>query len=423
MFHRPDRITGVDASRVRSASATFGLLTALAAVSVIAGCGGDGPRAVSSSSTASAGVADLLSTGAVAIDPAGAGWSALLHGPSHYGASTAIGPRTARVRWRRALERSIVPGPVISAAGVAYVASNGGVLHALRVATGRDIWTFNGDGRYGSDLSTSAVVLAGGTVLWPGPRHRLFALSPDGRLLWTLPGRADLLTPVLDPVGHVLVVADGSGSINGYRLASEARQPQRLWTRQLGSASYGSPVVAADGSIYQTADNSLYAVSPAGRPRWMVRTPSTVETSPAIADHGIVVFGSNDRYEYGVNANGHVRWRVPIGNFTYSSPLALAGHRVAFGNHSGQLTVLDSDTGARISRDQGQGQLWTAAAIDARGDAYFASRTGQIFGFDRAGGRLFDFNAGSTTFDSYPALAPDGTLLVGADSGVLYAFR
>ena len=345
----------------------------------------------------------------------------LLHNPSHYGAATVAGPQTARVRWRRRLEGAVVPGPVI-ARGEAYVASNAGVLHAVSVSTGRDRWRFDGGGSYGSDLSTAPLVRDDGVVLWPGPRHRLFALGSDGRLRWTLPGQAYLLTPVLDPVGGVLVVADQSGEISGYRLASDRRRPVRLWSRQLASPSYGNPAVAADGTIYETAGDALFALTRAGHLLWTVHTPAPIEVSPAIADHGIVVFGSNDRHEYGVDATGHVRWRVPIGNFTYSSPLALPGHRVIFGNHSGQMTLLDSDSGRRRSRDQVQGLLWTSAAVDGRGDVYFASRRGQIFGFDAAGRRLFDLNAGST-FDGYPALASDGTLLAGSDDGTLCALR
>lgn len=259
-------------------------------------------------------------------------------------------------------------------------------------------------------------------LIWPGPRHLLFGLGPDGRRRWTLAGDGDLLTPVLDRATRLLVVADQTGQISGYRLPRRSGDPIRVWSRQLATASFGSPVIAADGTIYETAGNALFALTTAGHVRWKVVTASSIETSPAVADGGIVVFGSNDRREYGVDPSGRVRWREAIGNYTYSSPLTLAGHRVIFGNHSGQMTVLDSDSGRLISRDRGQGQLWTAAAVDRRGDAYFASRTGQIFGFDASGHRLFDINAGGT-FDSYPALASDGTLLVGGDQGTLYALR
>lgn len=290
------------------------------------------------------------------------------------------------------------------------------------VATGKDRWQFNGRGSYGSDLSTAPLVLGTGEVLWPGPRHQLFALAPDGTLRWTLSGDAELLTPVLDPRSGLLIVADESGRISAYRLQSGSHPPRRVWSRTLASASYGNPAAAANGTIYETAGNDLFALTPDGRVRWTVTTPEQVEVSPAIAVNGIVVFGSNDRYEYGVNPDGRLRWREKIGNFTYSSPLALPGRRVIFGNHSGEMTILDSDTGSVIRRDQGRGQLWTAAAVDARGDVYFASRTGHVYGFDGAGRSLFDLNAGSD-FDSYPAIAPDGTLLVGSVAGTLFALR
>jgi outer membrane protein assembly factor BamB len=186
-----------------------------------------------------------------------------------------------------------------------------------------------------------------------------------------------------------------------------------------GSARSG-PAVAGDGTIYETAGDSLYALSPAGQVRWTLRTPAQVEVSAAIAENGIVVFGSDNRDEYGVDPTGRLRWRLPIGNFTYSSPLALAGREVVFGNHSGQLKTVDSDTGRLIRLDQGRGQIWTAAAVDARGDVYFATRDGLIYGFDAAGRRLFAYDAGSP-FDGYPALAPDGTLLIGSVAGTLYA--
>jgi outer membrane protein assembly factor BamB len=304
------------------------------------------------------------------------------------------------------------------------VAANNGVLHAIDIRTGRDRWTFSGGGGYGSgDLSTSALILSSGEVLWPGPRDRLFALSPVGKLLWTLSADGELTTPVIDEASHLLVVADMSGHISGYRLSSPTRRPSIVWSRRLTKASsFGNPVVAADGTIYQTSGDRLFALSPTGRIRWSVTTPTTVEVSPAIATNGIVIFGSNDRLEYGVNPNGRVRWKEKIGNYTYSSPTTLPDRRVVFGNHSGQMTILDTDTGQVIRRDIGVGELWTSAAVDAHGDLYFATRTGHIYGFNANGRRLFDFDAGGK-FDSYPALAADGTLLIGDDNGTLFALH
>lgn len=64
--------------------------------------------------------------------------------------------------------------------------------------------------------------------------------------------------------------------------------------------------------------------------------------------------------------------------------------------------------------------VWTAPAIDARHDVYFGTRAGHVYGFAAGGRRLFDLDT-SATVDSYPALAGDGTLLIGSQSGVLSA--
>jgi outer membrane protein assembly factor BamB len=381
---------------------------------ILAGCGGTThARAVGPSRPSAAGP----------VTGPSPGWTTLQDGPSHYGVTTSFGPRTSAIRWRRALGAAIVAGPVVSAAGVAYVSAENGILHAVSVRTGQPLWSFDGGGTDGGeDLSTSAVILASGEILWPGPRNRLYALSATGKLLWSLAAGGQLLTPVIDPADRLLILADLSGQLSGYRLTSLTKTPTRAWSRRLARSSFGNPVVAANGTIYETAGDRLFALSPAGQVRWSVTTPAAVEVSPAIAVKGIVVFGSNNRREYGVNPDGTVRWTEKIGNYTYSSPLTLPGRRVVFGNHSGQMTILDSDTGQVMHRDSGAGELWTSAAADAHSDLYFASRTGHIYGFGPGGHQLFDLDAGGK-FDSYPALAPDGTLLVGGDNGTLYAIR
>ena len=327
----------------------------------------------------------------------------------------------ARIRWTRRLEGPIVPGPV-SVGGVAYVASNAGVLHAIDIASGKDRWSFNGGGAYGSDLSTAPTVLADGLILWPGPRDRLYALTPQGKLRWTVPTSRDPLTPAVDQAHRLLVLSDIKGQLSGYRLGDGDSAPTRVWSLTLASPSFGNPALGSDDTTYETAGNSLYAVAADGRLRWQVHTPAEVEVSAALSEDGVVVFGSNDSTEYGVALDGKVRWRHAIGNYTYSSPLTLADHRVVFGNHSGEMTFLDTRDGHPISRDRARGQIWTSAAVDVRGDAYFATRSGGIYGFTRDGRALFTLQT-KTTFAGYPSIAADGTLLIGGGDGVLRAIR
>ena len=198
-------------------------------------------------------------------------------------------------------------------------------------------------------------------------------------------------------------------------------QPTPKWRLQLGGSSYSSPAVGPDGSVYTTNGDSLVAVRD-GMELWRYASDSESEVSPAVAPGGTIVFGSNDQYEYGVSPAGKLRWRYRIDTRTYSSPVVTADGLAYFGDNHGVLSTLDAKSGALVSRVAGLERppgIWTAPAVDARHDVYFGS-SNHIFGFDQEGKRLFDIETGGTV-DSYPALAADGTLLIGSEDGFLYA--
>ena len=353
-------------------------------------------------------------------------WPSFGHDASHSGASPVVGPQRGRVRWRRRLEGPVVPGPVVGRGEIVYAASNGGVLHALDLRTGRDRWRFDGGGTYGSDLSTVPAIMPDGTVLWPGPLSTLYALDPDGGLLWReqLPGQP--LSPAVAPNGAI-VVGDASGAVTQLRLDARGR-PRRTWRVDAGDTSYAGPAVRGD-TVYTTVDDALVAIR-AGRVLWRVRAGAISEVSPAVTPDGTIVFGANDGVQYGVAPNGTLRWRHRTGALTYSSPAATRDGLVYFGDHHGFLNVLDARDGRLVARPLALGRpptrrsvgVWTAPAIDARHNAYFGTRPGHIYGFAASGRRLFDIDTGATV-DSNPALAGDGTLLIGSENGLLYAIR
>lgn len=337
------------------------------------------------------------------------------------------GPITGRVAWRKRLEGPVVPGPVVGRGGVTYVASNGGVLHALRVSDGRELWHFDGGSGYGSDLSSSPAVLADGTILWPGPEG-LYALSRAGRLMWKVAFESTVLSPLIAPGGRVYLQEMG-GPLHALALRGRSR-PRALWSRDLGTTSYGSPALGRRGDVYATVDNALVALRQTGRVRWRFAARGIVEVSPAVAPDGTVVLGTNDRFQYGVGPDGRERWRYPREDLTYSSPGVTADGTAYFGDHRGFLNAVDVATGKLVGRYRGQGRsrdegnvgIWTAPLVDARRNVYFGTHPGKVFGFARDGRRLFAIETGGVV-DSYPALAADGTLLIGSESGELIAIR
>ena len=349
-------------------------------------------------------------------------WPAFQHDARHSSSSAAVGPQDATLRWRRRLEGGVTPAPVIGVDGTIYAASNGGVLHALDPATGEDRWTFDGGGGYGSDLSTAPAVLADGTILWPGPRDTLFGLDAAGTLLWSRQFGSFLLSPAITAGGSI-AIAEMSGALHMLDITSNGVHER--WSSDLGGSgtSYGSPAIGDDGTIFATAGNRIVALrdeGDRGEILWHFDIGSGTEVSPAVGRTGISIFGTNDDFEYGVDAEGRELWRYPRKSLSYSSPAVTDGGLAYFGDHNGYMNVVEARSGCLVRRYKGSDEIWTAPAIDAKGNVYFGTKDGHIFGFAFNGAMLLDIATGATV-DSYPAIAADGTLIIGSSNGTLYA--
>jgi len=395
------------------------------AVTALAGCGHAGDRL-------SGRVSAPGRTPVGGCNPAAASsWPGAIHDARHTSAAAVgvVGPQTGHIKWEHPMEGNVTPGPALGPDGTVYAASNAGKLHALDPNSGADRWVFDAGTVYGSDLSTTPSVLSDGTILWPGPADTLFALDPQGHLLWREAFGAFVLSPADRRDGRVYVM-DMAGTLTALDVSKATRKS--AWAIRLGRTSYGSPAIAPDGTVIATVDADVVAVvdrGGAGVVSWRWRAPATIEVSPAVAPDGTVVVGPNDDYAYGITSEGTLRWRWRKGDWSYSSAAVTPDGRAFFGDHLGFLDILEASTGALVRRlatlpksepHPGGVGIWTSPAVDAQGNVYFGTVAGHIYGFGPDGRQLFDFDTGATV-DSYPALGPDGTLYIGSGNGRLYA--
>jgi outer membrane protein assembly factor BamB len=348
-------------------------------------------------------------------------WPTALHDSAHTSTASIQGPRHATVKWKRSLGGNITPGPVVAGDGTIYVATNAGVLHALDPITGADLWTFNGGSPYSgeTDLSTSPLVLPSGSLLWPGPGDTLYELSASGHPQWSHQFSGSVLSPVR--AGTRVYIELMTGSL--WELNMQGGTPELGWDVTVGHISFGSPVVSPDGNIITTADKSVIAVADRGSSgvvRWRHVATATIEVSPSVASNGDVFVTANDGTAYAIKAGGLLRWKRHIGQESYSSSSVSANGLLYFGDNGGVLHIVRTTTGAEIHRDHGYKGIWGAQAIDSRGNVYFGTQGGDIYGYSGAGRQLFQLKA-SGPIDSYPALTGSGVLLIGAESGTLYA--
>ncbi|MGI8879332.1 MAG: PQQ-binding-like beta-propeller repeat protein [Jatrophihabitans sp.] len=408
----------------RRLSARLWASVVAAALVLAAGCSVDGTADRRSSSTRPPPGPGIAGTGTLP-NPASA-WPAAGFDARHSSGTTAVGPQTGRVRWQKQLGGSVTPGPVIGVDGSVLAATNAGVLHALNPATGQERWAFDGMSRYGSDLSTSPAVLGDGTILWPGPGDMLFALSSAGRELWHEQFAGQPLSPAIAGVGRVYV-SDLAGHLTALQVTGVSHRV--VWTLELHTSNdYASATVGPDGTVYTAADHDLVAVrdlGDSGTELWRRKTASTVEVSNPVGPDGTVVLGTNGDKEFGVRSDGSTGWAFDKNSYTYSSAVVRPDAIAYFGDNAGHLRALNSQTGKLIYDVQGSAErrtasIWTSPVVDAHGDAYVATVTGHIYGFDARGHQLFDVATGSQ-IDCYPSIDADGTLYIGSTSGVLYA--
>ena len=290
-------------------------------------------------------------------------------------------------KWSFATKDAIMGAPTLSPDGqTLYVGSNDGFVYALKTSDGSKVWAtdfggpVNGSPVVSSDGGTlydasingtvKAVKTSDGTVtlsrsLNGGIRGNL-ALSPDGSTLY-----AALTTSQLDgiPVGGT----GGNTGITGF---------------YLDGAPIGSPAVDTQGNVYITTGAGTlmsFAASNttprAGYP-FVIPNRALALTTPAISN-GLVLFGAGNGVFYAVNASsGQVQWQ-----FQTKAPIESS-----------------------------------AAVGTGSPSVYFGSDDASIHALDISGTEKWNRPVG-TSVTSSPAIAADGSLWVGSQSGVVYRIQ
>jgi outer membrane protein assembly factor BamB len=349
----------------------------------------------------------------------------MIHGDArHTHRAAGRAPRsTPAVVWSHSVGGPVEAQVTVSPDGqTLYVASLSGWLTALSRADGAEQWKVAlGDRAY----ATPCVGLDG-TIYVGSDAKKLFAISPTGRVKWSLDTDGDSDT---------------------------------------------APVLAKDGSIVFAAGRVVYAVTPLGHIKWRFAAKRKVFTSPAIAPSGRVFFGSQDHHAYAVSDQGNLAWSVDLGNDVDGAPAIGDGGAVFVGTDAEEVVRLDPATGAPIwrakvggfvrgtlsvARDgsvlagvygptprevrlraedggavgefviQGTGArefgIHGGALEDDAGTLVFGAQDDDVYAVGSSGDLLWRFTTGGDV-DAPVTLLRDGSVIVSSDDGNVYLLR
>jgi outer membrane protein assembly factor BamB len=261
-----------------------------------------------------------------------------------------------------------------------YVASLGGFLVALSRHGGAEQWSF----ALGDRVYATPCIGRDGTIYVGSDAKKLIALSPDGKVRWSLETDGDADT---------------------------------------------GPAIARDGAIVFAAGRVVYSVTPYGQIKWRFAAKRKVFTSPAIAPNGRVFFGSQDHNAYALSEQGALVWRVDLGADVDGAPAIGDDGAVFVGTDGDEVVRLDADSGAMAWRARVGGYVRGALSI-ARDGSVLAGVYGPTprqvrlraddgsvlgqFAIQGTGAREFGVHGGALEDDT-------GTLLFGAQDDDVYA--
>lgn len=196
--------------------------------------------------------------------------------------------------------------------------------------------------------------------------YQLFAVSPDGAVIWqSVFSFRDITTPAISKDGMIYVgVLEGSSNQN-FLMAFNSNGSES-WRTPLTSEIELPPVVSADGTIYIVNGTTLSAVSSDGMKKRDYSVEEKIEATPAIGADGTIYLGvqTNEMGEgkknclVALNTDGTERWKFETESYVFASP------------------VIGPDGTIYVTSDQtGPDSLGYIYAVDSNGNEKWSSQT------------------------------------------------
>jgi outer membrane protein assembly factor BamB len=147
-------------------------------------------------------------------------------------------------------------------------------------------------------------------------RHARGAQREDGSTAWEGPFADTLAVPLVWDNGWLVAATSGSAIF-----AFRASDGQLIWHRDIGSAAYTAPTLAADRVYVPTVDARVVALRvETGAPLWEHRLPGAANEIHALDER--MYLGSTDRFFYCLNTDdGREEWRWRTGGDAIGRPV------------------------------------------------------------------------------------------------------
>ena len=347
-----------------------------------------------------------------------ADWPMHRGGPELRGIAQMPAPAKAELLWQFKGDKP-VKGAAAIAGGRVFFGDDGGKVHALDAATGKEQWAFKTAG----GIEATPLVLDG-TVFIGSSDAFLYALdAATGALKWKYETGDKILggaNHAKSPDGKSVWILIGSYDANLHCV--DASTGKAVWKHATDNFINGTPALTPGGEIiFGGCDSFIHVLQLAdGKELRQIESTAYIASSVATAD-GLGYVGNYGNIVLAFDPKGgEVKWKYRDRNFPYFSSAAVTADRVILGGRDKRLHCIDRASGKGVWTFQTRGEVESSPVVC--GDAIIVgSADGRLYCVALADGKeRWAYEIGAPVTAS-PAVA-DGRIVVGAEDGSVYCF-
>lgn len=347
-----------------------------------------------------------------------ADWPMHRGGPELRGIATMAAPAKAELLWQFKGDKP-VKGAAAIAGGRVFFGDDGGKVHGLDAASGKEQWSF----KTGAGIEATPLVLDGSVIIGSSDAF-LYALdAATGALKW----KYETGDKILGGANHAKS-PDGKsawilvGSYDSHLHCVDAATGKAVWKHGTDNFINGTPAVTPGGEIiFGGCDSFIHVLQLAdGKELRQIESTAYIASSVATAD-GLGYVGNYGNVVLAFDPKGgEVKWKYRDRNFPYFSSAAVTADRVILGGRDKRLHCIDRATGKGVWTFQTRGEVESSPVVC--GDAIIVgSADGRLYCVALGDGReRWAYEIGAPVTAS-PAIA-DGRIVIGAEDGSVYCF-
>ncbi|TVR50691.1 MAG: hypothetical protein EA425_09240 [Puniceicoccaceae bacterium] len=190
------------------------------------------------------------------------------------------------------------------------------------------------------------------------------------------------------------------------------------WVFTTAAPVLSSPAIAENGDVlFGSDDFGVYRVDRNGVLEWVFLTLDWVHSRPAIGADGSIYVTGWDGFCHQITADGLPGWTYLTGDFIVSSPTLSSQGIIHFGSGDAFLHAVGQDGFAQWTFEA-EDWIDSSPALGPDNAVYFGSWDGYLYALEPDGSLRWSFDSGEVIVSS-PALGPDGTVYIGSGDRLL----